>query len=223
MSPDTSHPGAPDTHAADLAALDALFATRGAERRVAPGSTIEAQGATVHTILRLRRGCVRSCIYTKAGDRKILSFRAPGDVLGLDAGTTWPAAQEAVETVILDVLPRTAFDRALEADPALQRAVRAILSAMVADHARLLVLTACAPAVDRVRAFLAAHAARRRSPGFVALPMGRRDIADHLGLSMETVSRSFTALRDAGDLDLNGAAFYRLTDRAPETPLAAAA
>ena len=194
--------------------LDGLFEKYGTTVKAAPGSTIVHQGAVSGSVYRILRGCVRSSFYSSEGDRKLLQFLGAGDFLGLGDGDRWAASQEAVDTVVLEAVPRRLFEAELLKDPALQGAVRHELCRKIEAHAALLVLTAQTTAVDRVRMFLKGYAARRGSCGFIALPMGRRDIADHLGLSMETVSRAFSTLKSDGEIALRGASFFRLLTEA---------
>lgn len=193
--------------------LAAFFGIHATTMKIEPGTTIAHQCEPARSAYRIVRGCVRSAYYTQEGDRKILQFLGAGDYLGLGDAPHWSAAQEAVDTVVLEAVPRTVFEAALRHDCMLQGAVRHNLAREVEAHAALLVLTAQTTAVDRVRLFLERHASRRGNSGFVVLPMGRRDIADHLGLSMETVSRAFSTLKAHGDIALRGASFFRLAQR----------
>ena len=197
----------PEHHSTEL---NEFFQGTGSTIKIAPGETIAHQGAPLDTVYRILRGCVRTSFYSEDGDRKLLQFLGPDDFLGLSDAAFWPTSQEAVDMVVLQAIPRRLFEAELLESPALQCAVRHELVRKIDAHASLLVLTAQTTAVDRVRMFLHNFAARRASTGFIALPMGRRDIADHLGLSMETVSRAFSTLKAQGEIALRGASFFRL-------------
>jgi CRP-like cAMP-binding protein len=69
-------------------------------------------------------------------------------------------------------------------------------------------------APERLLQFLHGFASTRSSSGFIALPMCRRDIADHLGLSVETVSRAFSTLKRTGRISLSGAEKYKINHAA---------
>ena len=203
-----------DTAILQHPSLERLFRTEGTEQILAPGTSVARQGEPVRAVYRIVAGCARLSVYTAEGERRVLQFLGRGDVFGLNGATEWSASHEAVDTLIVRRIPVERFERALAADEGLQRAVRASLGSQIERQVWLAVRTTIGPAVDRVRSFLEDFSDRRHAAGFVALPMGRRDIADHLGLSMETVSRSISALRDAGEIELRGAAFYRLCDGA---------
>lgn len=191
--------------------LDELFRKHGVVVKNEPDTAIVHQGAPASMVYRILRGCIRSCAYTFDGDRKVLQFLGAGDFLGLGDAGSWPASYEAVDMVVLEAIPRSVFEAELVQCPALNAAVRHELVKQIDRHVALLVLTAQTTAVERVRMFLRKFAARRGGNGFIALPMGRRDIADHLGLSMETVSRAFSTLKNDGDIALKGAAFFRFS------------
>lgn len=203
--------------------LDPIFAMHGTQVTWAPGATIAAQGHPVDHVYRVLRGCVRTCFYSENGDRRILRFLGGGQYLGLKGAATWSASHEAADTVVAAAVPRPVFEAALRCRPAAQAEVRADLAAQIDAQAALLMLTAHGTALERVRTFLTGFAARRPGGGFVSLPMGRRDIADHLGLSMETVSRSISHLRETGEIDLRGATFFRVNGRHPAGGLSDAA
>ena len=189
--------------------LAAIFRDRGTELKVAPDTTISSQGSPSDTMYRISRGCVRVCAYSKDGDRRILQFLGAGDYLGLEDVTECLTAREAVDMVVLTAVPRFAFEAQLAHRPELQTAVRDSHALQINAHTELFILTAQTSAVERVKLFLMQFAARRSSKGFIALPMCRRDIADHLGLSMETVSRAFSSLKARGDIALKGSNFFR--------------
>ncbi len=203
--------------------LIAFFRERGTEIKFQPGATIAAQGSASKTIYRVLRGCVRVCAYSEDGERRILQFLGAGDYLGLDDIADCITAREAVDTVVLSAVSRKAFEAELRSQTALQDAMRHRLAEEIGAHATLFMLTAQTSAVERVKLFLENYAKRRSSNGFIALPMCRRDIADHLGLSMETVSRAFSALKERGDIALRGANFFRPVETGTERALTHAA
>lgn len=195
--------------------LATFFRERGTEMKFQTGATIAAQGSTSDTVYRILRGCVRVCAYSECGERRILQFLSSGDYFGIEDVDECITAREAVDTVVLSAVSRKAFEAEMQHRAEFQNAVRRRLAQDVGAHASLFILTAKSSAVERVKLFLEDYARRRSSDGFIALPMCRRDIADHLGLSMETVSRSFSTLREGGEIALRGANFFRPISRAP--------
>ena len=193
----------------DLDPLVTFFQERGAELHFQPDATIAAQGGTSDTIYRVLRGCVRVCAYSESGERRILQFLTAGDYIGLDDINECITAREAVDTVVLAAVSRSAFEAEWMRRSEFQKAVRERLALEIDAHAMLFILTAQTSAVERVQLFLEGYARRRKSRSYIALPMCRRDIADHLGLSMETVSRAFSTLKERGDISLRGANFFR--------------
>lgn len=196
--------------------LVTLFRGRGTEIKFQPGETIAPQGSSSDTIYRVLRGCVRVCAYSECGERRILQFLSPGDFIGLDDVDDCLTAREAVDMVVVAAVSRRSFEAEWNRRTELQHAVRERLAREIDAHATLFILTAQTSAVQRVKLFLENYERRRTSKGFIALPMCRRDIADHLGLSMETVSRAFTTLKERGDIALRGANFFQ-THRSAET------
>ncbi len=197
-----------------LPTFDALFASAAAVKSVNGGATLARQGETTHIIYKVTRGLVRVCVYTEDGDRKIVRFAAPGAILGLTDHGEWSYTLEAVGPVAVSVLPRARFEQELRRNSALREDVWAGLTEEIAARDALLVLVTCTHAAERVLAFLRHFAEGRDMAGFVELPMGRHDIADYLGLSMETVSRAFSSLRDCGAIELRGPSLYRVSHHA---------
>lgn len=191
--------------------LSALFSGRQANSHYAPGRGIMHQGAPCTHVHRIVSGTVRCATVTSEGRRQILRFARAGEYLGLDQTRICNNAAEAVDDVLLQTLPREALERAESADPRICREVHAAISAELARQQELLMVLATHSAEERLRWFLSRFAGS--DPGrepFVRLPMTRRDIADHLGLSLETTSRCISHLRRNGAIELSGADRYRL-------------
>ena len=104
---------------------------------------------------------------------------------------------EAVDHVIVKAVHRAVLERRLKENPDLRREVRAYICNLLQRRERQLLALVNKRAPERLRGFLDEFAASRPGAGNrpVALPMCRRDIADHLGMSLETVSRALTELK----------------------------
>ena len=154
------------------------------------------EGEASRYVCRVVSGAVRTCRLRSDGRRQIVEFHTAGDVFGLDGEDRHVLSAEAVRETVLQVMRRDSFlyDQGSEA------AIRILLRKCQRAQAHMLVLgrhTAC----ERVAAFLLDFRERVGSD-VIDLPMSRQDIADYLGLTIETVSRSFTQLQGAHQIDL---------------------
>ena len=149
---------------------------------------------------RILSGTVRLCRYMPDGRRYIVDFNMPGDVIGLTESPDHPVSAEAVTDVIMVAYPRVCFDRLAKECPELRAQHLCHLSANLLSAQQHLFVLGCQKAKERIASFLL-RLADRMDLGHgdrLDLPMGRQDIADHLGLTIETISRSITALREEG-------------------------
>ena len=149
---------------------------------------------------RILSGTVRLCRYMPDGRRYIVDFNLPGDVIGLTESPDHPVSAEAVTDVIVVAYPRICFDRLARECPELRAQHLCHLSANLLSAQQHLFVLGCQKAKERIASFLLRLADRMDlSHGDrLELPMGRQDIADHLGLTIETISRSITQLRSEG-------------------------
>lgn len=194
--------------------LASLFDRHGTLVRVEPGASLTSQGQPLRSVYRVRRGCLRACVYSEDGHRNILQFHNEGDFLGLTGAPEWAVSTEAVGEAQLLSIGREVLQAALERTPELHAEMLDVLRHQIEAHADLLVLTANGSAVDRVREFLRGFSRAHPEPsGVTCLPMPRQDIADHLALSVETVCRSITALKTDGEIDLLTATRFRFLTR----------
>ncbi|QPH54211.1 Crp/Fnr family transcriptional regulator [Pontivivens ytuae] len=200
------------------AMLEGLFDLRAVTVKAEPGETIAAEGEEVETIYRVISGTVRCCGYTGGGQRQIFRFCGPGSFLGAVDQDRWRATVEATDCVILSAVPRCRLDEAIARSPRLCRALFALMTDELRHREAHLVTLSHLPAHERLRVFLTRFVAERRAPGFVALPMTRQDIADHLGLTIETVSRSFGTLKRHGVIEMRGAGKVRIADQTSRVP-----
>ncbi|MFL6796590.1 MAG: helix-turn-helix domain-containing protein [Xanthobacteraceae bacterium] len=172
---------------------------------------IYGEGERAEHLYKVTSGIVRTCKFLIDGRRQIGAFYLPGDTFGLETTGEHTFSAEAATDV--DVL---AVDRDVAASAQLWILMCRELRC---TQDRLLLLAKTAP--ERVASFLLEMAERIHSRDGVELPMSRQDIADYLGLTIETVSRTLTQLRNESAIVLttskhivlrNRAALRRLTD-----------
>jgi CRP-like cAMP-binding protein len=158
---------------------------------------IHGQGEQASSCYRILRGCVRMVKLMEDGRRQIGEFLMAGDLLGFDALETHDFSAEAVSDVVLRRYPRRAVDTLAERNPALGRRLRDLTSVSLRmAHMRLLLLGRLT-ASERIATFLLEMADRlpRTTARVMEMPMSRTDMADHLGLTIETVCRVLAHLR----------------------------
>jgi CRP/FNR family nitrogen fixation transcriptional regulator len=159
------------------------------------------------------RGAVRTYKLLNDGRRQIGAFHLPGDVFGLDAGSTHRLTAEAITDTTVRLVKR----RSLEAAAGSNVRVAHNLWTMTADDLRHaedhMLLLGRKTAMERVATFLLEMDRRLAKAGMMALPMCRRDIGDYLGLTLETVSRALSQLNDQGILVFSGARQIVLRNR----------
>jgi CRP-like cAMP-binding protein len=148
-------------------------------------------------------GTVRTCRVLRDGRRQIGDFYLPGDLFGLEIGSRHTFSAEAV--IGAEV---TAFKRS-EGSPQMWALLGGELQRKQ-DHLLMLVKTA----PERVAGFLLKMAERIEPSDEIDLPMPRQDIADYLGLTIETVSRTFTQLESRSAIALPTSKRVVLRDRA---------
>jgi CRP/FNR family transcriptional regulator, nitrogen fixation regulation protein len=193
--------GIADDPSRNVIAIHAKF--RAAETVYAKDRTIYCESEPADRIYEVVRGAVRSYKLLSDGRRQICAFHLPNDVFGLEFGPSYRFTAEAV----VDTTVRAVRRHSLEYVAATNVGVARDLLSMTANTLRHaedhLLLLGCKLALERVADFLLEMDKRLEGTGMMALPMSRRDIADYLGLTLETVSRALSHLRDQGVLEFS--------------------
>ncbi|WP_342886778.1 Crp/Fnr family transcriptional regulator [Hoeflea sp. AS16] len=190
--------------------LASLFEAHSSQQHFQPNSTIVLHGEPAEEFYMIVSGTVRCCTIGPQGARQIFRFAKKGDFVGISDIDTWHFTAEAVDHVILKSVPHTLVEQALAADPALRDEMREQVCSQLQDRERQLLSMVSAKASERLFHFLCEFASSRPGTGYITLPMCRRDIADHLGLSVETVSRTFSELKRKGRIDLASSEKYKI-------------
>ncbi len=166
---------------------------------------------------RIVTGAARKSAVTADGYRHIVDFLLPGDLFGFGARGVRPFCVEAIApgTLILRY-PRRSVEQLADSDPLVARGIREAAFDSIARLQRRMVILSRTRAIERVGAFLLEMADRGHGapPHTVFLPMSRYDIADYLGMAVETVSRALTELRVRRAIVLRGVRRVQICDRA---------
>ncbi len=161
--------------------------------RFTRGEEVFFQGAAGDHVYKVVSGVVSSVRYASEGACQIMRFHFSGDIFGLDPASMRTCCAEAITDVEVLAVRIASLYRAAEANAANARALIALLHEEVRltqEHVGLLGLKT---ARARLFRFLT-RLADKDGQGVVELPMSRADIANHLALTIETVSRTFTEL-----------------------------
>lgn len=150
------------------------------------------------------------------GERHIVSFYYPGDLIGNCSLATYAFCAQALTPVRVRRIPRSVIERSITQRPELaQRFLRLAALELAATRDHLLCLAAKS-AEAKVAAFLLALSRRNEAvgedPDRINLPMTRLDIADYLGLTIETVSRTLSKFKRQGSIGLPRANLVILKD-----------
>ena len=190
--------------------LNALFDQSSFEQHFQPESTILLHGDPADTLYQVTSGTVRCCTIDADGLRQIFTFARKGDLIGISDMDTWHFTAEAVDHVVVRSVSRPILEQALAVQISLREEVRELMCELLVRRERQLLSMISKKAPERLLGFLQDFSANRSNSGFVALPMSRRDIGDHLGMTVETASRSFSDLKNRGIIEMNTPEKFRL-------------
>jgi CRP/FNR family nitrogen fixation transcriptional regulator len=175
--------------------------------------TIFDEGDPAERIYQLISGSLRTCRILRDGRRQIEAFHFAGDVFGLESGPTYRVAAETLSPTIVRVMPRPALEAlACERGDVARRLLELTTDSLRRCQDHVLMLgrrTAC----ERVAALLLDLAERTGTQALLDVPMTRQDMADYLGLTIETVSRTFTQFQQDGLIALPTTRKVLLRDR----------
>jgi CRP/FNR family transcriptional regulator, anaerobic regulatory protein len=176
------------------------------QNRFAPHQMIFNETDPAAHLFNVVEGAVKIYKLLADGRRQITGFLFPGDFLGIALHERYTYSAEAVTPVRLCRFPRGKFETLLQEFPKLENRLLQSASNELAAAQDQMVLLGRKSAMERVASFLvtlAARARQRRQPDkIITVPMSRADIGDYLGLTIETVSRTFTRLRKSGAIAL---------------------
>jgi CRP/FNR family transcriptional regulator, nitrogen fixation regulation protein len=196
--------------------FDALIALEriGTRLTFARNDEIYSEGDRSDCWYKVICGTVRICKLLADGRRHIAEFCFSGDCFGIDYQNERIYAAEAVDDVIVMRFRRGETEQLIDQNPMVARLLRdAMLRDLTSAHCHTLLLGRMT-APERVAAFLLEIFERREQTKALDLPMSRIDIADYLGLTVETVCRILSIFRRSGTIAAPNAHRIELLDRA---------
>jgi len=182
------------------------------------GTTLVEEGEAAEFVFNVTGGSVRLVRLLPDGRRAVTGFLFPGDFLGLTTRDAYAFSAEAMTPVMLCRFPRRKLEGLFAEMPKLERRLLGMASNELAAAQDQMVLLGRKHAVEKIASFLLQLSRRQEARHLAAdpvlLPMGRADIADYLGLTTETVSRTFTQLKTTGLISLLPGGRVAIRDRA---------
>jgi CRP/FNR family nitrogen fixation transcriptional regulator len=168
------------------------------------GAEVFGQAEPAEYIYQVIEGAARTHKLLPDGRRQIGAFHLPGDIFGLENGDYHRFTAEAIVDTNTRLVKRESIEREAKNDVAILCNLLKMTTDNLQRAENHLLLLGRQSATEKVAAFLLEMDSRMKSARAIALPMTRRDIADYLGLTIETVSRVIHAYQRKGYLTVGG-------------------
>ena len=171
------------------------------------------EGDPATSFYRVVSGAVRICKLMADGRRQVADFFTAGDFVVLDLADTYSFTAEAVVDGVVRLYPRRAIWDLVQSDPHFSRHLLALTCHRLMSAQHQMMTLGRKTAEERMATFLSGLAQRQQPcQSRIELPMSRTDIADYLGLTVETVSRVLTKLKRQGAINLPNTHSVTITD-----------
>ncbi|MBR1120973.1 helix-turn-helix domain-containing protein [Bradyrhizobium lablabi] len=168
------------------------------------GAEIFGEKEPADYVYQIATGAVRSYKLLSDGRRQIGAFHLAGDIFGLEIGTDHRFTAEAIVDTTVRLMKRRSLELVAQNDLMVARNLLSMTTNNLRHAEDHMLLLGRKTSLERVAAFLIEMDKRSTAAGILALPMCRRDIADYLGLTLETVSRALSRLHALGILAFIG-------------------
>ena len=185
----------------DMSQLDAVVEQR---KPLQKNDHLYREGDSSRAIFAVRSGSVKTLVESPNGDEQIVGFHLPGELVGVDGfmdGTNTCTAI-SLETTSVCAIPMSKLENLCTTLPGLQHQMRRIMGKEVTEEHKMLLMLGKMSAEEKIATFLLSISRRMEERHWKAtefvLSMPRQDIANYLGLAVETVSRLFAQYQEAG-------------------------
>lgn len=170
------------------------------------GQPLFDEGEAAGSVYNVTSGTLKVYKLLPDGRRQVTGFLFPGDFLGLARQETYAFSAEAVTPCGLCRFPRSKLEDLMQRLPKIEQRLLSIASNELVAAQEQMLLLGRKTAREKIASFLLMLSKRARLRGQtenpVPVPMSRTDIGDYLGLTTETVSRTFTQLKQDGTIQL---------------------
>ena len=173
------------------------------------GDYLFRSGERFRSLYVVKTGSVKTYAPSEEGGEQVLGFHLPGEIIGLDAidKEVHACSAKVLETSAICEIPFQRFEELSASIASLQHQMYRLLSKEIGQDTEMLLLLGKKSAEERLAAFLLSMSKRLRKRGLCPtdffLSMSRHEIANYLGLAVETVSRLFTRFQDEGLLKVD--------------------
>ena len=176
------------------------------DRRIAEHALLFLEGAVQSHIFLVTSGVICTYKLLADGRRQLCAFSYPGDVFGMECAARHFCTAEALSDSVVRSIPIGAVDKLIMSEPGFGQALLRIAAMKLASTREQMMSLGRKTATEKLATFLLHIAQRNVEPAHtviqIDLPMKRCDIADYLGLTVETISRQFTRLKMSGVITL---------------------
>lgn len=209
---ETTEPGPERFRKASSEQLDtAIFAASACVKKIKAGETLHMEGDPAPFFYQIVSGVIKEYNTLEDGRRQITEFYEVGDIFGLTDDQEHLYTAEAVTDSVVRYFPHDSLMRACNS-PALSRRLLLLFISRLNRSCERMIMLGRMSASQRVALFLRRLAGEMEDRGEISLPMSRQDIADHLGLTTETVCRSLTELKRKGVIEMPSARRFSVRD-----------
>jgi CRP/FNR family transcriptional regulator len=181
-----------------------------------PGDPLFDEGEPADNVYSVTAGAVKVYKLMPDGRRQVIGFLFSGDFMGLAHNDLYAYSAEAITHSAVCRFPRKRLEQLLERFPKMERRLLGMASHELAAAQEQMLLLGRKTAKEKIASFLLSlsrrAAARGQNANPIAVPMSRTDIGDYLGLTTETVSRTFTQLKTGKLISLLPASKVELVD-----------
>jgi CRP/FNR family nitrogen fixation transcriptional regulator len=193
--------------------LIGVFEMLGAPMVFQRNSEIYGEGEPAEYFYQVVRGTVRTYKVLEDGRRQIGAFHRAGEVFGLEGGNNHSFSAEAIVDCTVRLAKRSGILSVAKRDSKVAADLWSATAKSLRGAQEHMLLLGRKTAEERVVSFLLAMAGSSTSDQIIELPMSRQDIADYLGLTIETVSRTFSHLESTATIELASSRRIRVPSR----------
>lgn len=194
----------------DKEEIDSLDAVIQKNKKIGKKSRIYSNGEACTALYAVRSGSVKTVVVTSDGREQVTGFFLPGEIFGMDgvASNRYQCDAVTLEDSSFCLLSMDNLDRLSGSLMGLRQRIMTLMGRQITAGQDMMVLLGSSNAAERISAFLLSLTIRNQRYGFsetdIQLSMSREDIANFLGLTIETVSRVFAGLRQEGLISYKG-------------------